>query len=98
MAKKGKSNSRFVYRFDGSVIFWCPGCKMPHAMLPGHVKTGPDNAPTFSPSLVSRIDAKRVCHLYILGGKIDFLSDCWHSLARKCGVDVPALDGEEVPC
>jgi hypothetical protein len=56
--------------------------------------------PTFSPSLLvnftqwdeeQKVGVKRVCHLFMNDGKIQFLSDCTHKLA---GTTVDMLDVE----
>lgn len=75
------------YAFD------CPGCKLGHAV---HVKPhknhlgaswkfdGNLDAPTFSPSILSKVEAPHktmICHIFVRGGKIEFLGDCTHELA-----------------
>ena len=81
------------------LVFYCPGCKYDH---PFHV--GGDNAahpqwefngdmerPTFSPSLIVNRGTPKVCHLFLRDGKIEFLSDCWHSLAGQ-RVELPEME------
>ena len=73
-------------------MFWCPGCGWPHLL-----NTDKPNAwnaiwtwnndtdrPTFSPSL----NIVGQCHLFIRDGKIEYLSDCRHSLAGTT-IDLP---------
>lgn len=62
--------------------FWCPGCEESHAYsTPRWARTGTDEAPTFSPSLLCT-GTKR-CHLFLRAGVLDFLSDCEHPLAGQ---------------
>ncbi len=47
------------------------------------------DSPTFSPSLLntwnppSEPDKKKVCHLFVRAGRIEFCGDCTHALAGK---------------
>ena len=69
--------------------FWCPGCDELHAYTtPRWTRTGTDDAPTFSPSLLCTYgkDNNKRCHLFLRGGVLDFLGDCTH-----------ALKGQKVP-
>lgn len=34
---------------------------------------------------------ERICHSFITDGKIEFLSDCWHSLAGQI-VEIPEIE------
>ena len=73
---------------DGSTagwIFHCPGCDEAHWFDAARwTKTGPDGAPTFSPSLVvAANDPARRCHLFVREGQIQYLPDCHHRLAGK---------------
>jgi hypothetical protein len=61
--------------------------------------------PTFTPSVLVRYDGKdagkegappSVCHSFVTDGRIQFLSDCTHSLAGQT-VDLPDFD-EDDPC
>ena len=88
----------------GSVFINCPGCNTFHSLATkGKNNCGAQwtwngslESPTFSPSLnVSRYynggDGVRKdfrCHSFIVDGKIQFLSDCPHSLAGQT-VDLP---------
>jgi len=83
------------------LIFWCPGCNMAHSIRTnpdGWGYNGNPNAPTFTPSVLvtynglnAGIDGAppAVCHSFVTDGKIQFLSDCTHSLA---GVTVPLAE------
>mgnify|MGYP000200443902 CR=1 FL=1 len=85
LIEKGKDD---VWRW----LFWCPGCEEHHAFEEGRwTKSGTDDAPTFSPSLVSAPGTPRNCHLFVRAGKIQFLGDCWHGLKGQT-VDLPECD------
>jgi hypothetical protein len=71
-------------------VFLCPGCKYEHPFRtisneqpnrPVWTFNGDLEKPTFSPSLLVGKDfpASR-CHLFVKDGRIEFLSDCHHSL------------------
>jgi hypothetical protein len=47
------------------------------------------DSPTFAPSLLY---PDRVCHLFVRGGRVEFLNDCTHGLR---GETVPMVDLEE---
>ncbi|MFI4854930.1 MAG: DUF6527 family protein [Phycisphaerales bacterium JB065] len=71
------------------VSFHCPGCKRSHAICvesKSGVK-GPvwslEPGPTISPSVKVSDGDGTMCHLFVRGGKIKFLSDCRHELAGK---------------
>jgi hypothetical protein len=79
-------------------MFDCPGCGMAHALHIHPFKNdngaswrwnGDMEKPTFSPSILVRIQFERsdkpdiVCHSYVRDGMIQFLSDCSHSFAGK---------------
>jgi hypothetical protein len=84
-------------------LFDCPGCKMAHApyIRPHKNPSGASwdfngslDSPTFTPSILTRVDFSngkfpRICHSFVRDGKIQFLSDCTHSLA---GQTVEMLD------
>jgi hypothetical protein len=85
-----------------SVIFDCPGCGFLHVVhvsqgnVPRPVWTwnGSVDAPTFSPSIAvswRAPDGGRMCHSFVREGKIEFLSDCTHSLAGQT-VELPEVD------
>lgn len=76
-------------------LFWCPGCEEHHGFriaVPEGSKCptvwhfdGNMEQPTFSPSLLVTSTRGRGtrCHLFLKGGKIQFLNDCKHHLAGK---------------
>lgn len=79
--------------FQGSLSFPCPGCGWWHVF---NVKEGREGyhhtwkwngsleAPTFKPSLLNRTpQPRRICHLFVREGSIQFLTDCTHDLAGK---------------
>jgi hypothetical protein len=74
--------------------FWCPGCEMHHLYyVPRWSFNGSMERPTFTPSLLNTWEhgpsrEPRRCHLFVTDGRIDFCSDCTHSLAGK-SVDMP---------
>lgn len=66
------------------LLIWCDGCGWEHALNPQvHTFNGDFNNPTFSPSLLQNHDPKRVCHSFVVDGKIQYLGDCFHSLAGQ---------------
>lgn len=72
--------------------YMCPGCGYIHALSPEvHKFNGNLHSPTFSPSCLQNWDPASVCHSYITDGKIQFLSDCSHSLAGQT-VELPEID------
>jgi hypothetical protein len=81
-------------------VFWCPGCKCHHTFNVGREKRpvwtfdGNMDAPTFSPSLLYPDKTPR-CHLFLRGGKLEFLSDCGHELAGKT-VDLPDIPPDQL--
>jgi len=74
-----------IERTASGVWWWCPGCHGPHRItVPGWTVTGPDDAPTFHPSVFCNPnDPQTRCHSYVKAGKIEFLNDCHHALAGK---------------
>jgi hypothetical protein len=91
---------------DGRVYFHCPGCDSTHVIVVdgtrGWTWNGSAEKPTFSPSVLvnypGNADAvlpewknDRVCHSFVTDGKIQFLSDCTHSLANTT-VEIPPWD------
>lgn len=93
-------NGPMGYMFD------CPGCGMghhvaiaPHAFANGASWTFDGNMerPTFSPSVLSTIEfsaegkPSKICHLFVRGGNLEFLSDCTHHLAGQT-VEMPECD------
>lgn len=72
------------------LCFFCKGCGYRH---PVHIASKEHEIwewnvsrenPTFSPSVgVNMDEPSRRCHSYIVNGHIQYLSDCFHSLAGK---------------
>lgn len=72
--------------------FYCPACQCNHSLFINSgttrwVISGATNAPTVRPSLLIRYAGECgkevVCHLFITDGKIEYLSDCNHSMGGK---------------
>ena len=79
-------------------LFHCPGCESSHPFevnAPdgnGWQWNGSLEAPTFTPSLLCNAhDASIRCHSYVTDGRIQCLSDCYHSLAGQT-VELPDWD------
>ena len=83
------------------LIFWCPGCQMPHGSCIERPENEPDrpvwtfngdwDQPTISPSLLVHVDGRsgtKKCHSFLELGWMRFLADCWHDLKNQT-VDVP---------
>lgn len=73
--------------------FFCPGCKYTHGFTVDGDKhwkwNGSMDKPTFTPSLLCNKDfPESRCHSYVTDGRIQFLSDCFHTLAGQI-VDIP---------
>lgn len=75
-------------RGDVFMMFWCPGCKTYHAprVKGSHPWQWNEDLvrPTIHPSILVTFpfrDEERRCHSFVRDGKIEFLSDCSHSLA-----------------
>jgi hypothetical protein len=81
---------------DNRLHFWCPGCDEAHGIRYRHPFPGPDwswnrdlERPTINPSvLVQGGSQNGRCHSYVTDGKIQFLTDCTHTLAGKT-VELP---------
>ncbi|MBV8885775.1 MAG: hypothetical protein JO235_17515 [Chroococcidiopsidaceae cyanobacterium CP_BM_RX_35] len=83
--------------------FYCPGCSENHALYirPNKALSGATwdfngdiEKPAFYPSLLTIIEQSKrfkVCHLYVRDGKLQFLTDCTHSLAGQL-VEIPDQD------
>ena len=79
----------------GLLSFYCPGCKCSHWINESWQLSFESGKPTVSPSILVKhgrykdlndpINSyeKIICHSFIRGGKIEFLSDCTHELAGK---------------
>lgn len=74
-----------VQRPTGEVVyyFFCPGCECYHVFDERWQFNGDLDAPTFSPSLLCGHTNGRQCHLFVRGGKIEFLPDSVHDLAGQ---------------
>lgn len=85
-----------------ALLFMCPGCAEQDGnegihMLPVNTVdkspswtfTGSVDAPTISPSILTRGAGDTVCHSFLRDGVFEFLGDCTHSLA---GQHVPMPD------
>ena len=77
---------------DGSInyVFHCPGCNHGHPInVPRWTWNESLDKPTFSPSLLCNgFDPKSRCHSFIKNGMVQFLNDCWHTLAGQT-VEIP---------
>jgi hypothetical protein len=82
------------------LAFHCPGCGYGHAVtvngrpFPTTNATwswnGSFEAPTFAPSLlIFASESAHRCHSFVREGRIEFLSDCFHSLKGQT-VSLPA--------
>ena len=101
----GKARCKLDER--GNVLFECPGCgclhsvatKTPNGMGSKWTWNGDVENPTFKPSVLvkanysskSRMDD--ICHSFVTDGKIRFLSDCTHHLAKQV-VELPEWESE----
>lgn len=70
------------------VQFMCPGCGRTHSINNTWTFNGDMERPTITPSVkVTWPQGKgkpdRICHSFVTDGKIQFLSDCTHSLAGQ---------------
>ena len=88
---------------DGSVLWFCPGCKQVHRITTDlWTWNGDRDKPTFQPSVLvtqGRLDkdmnpVDRVCHSFVKDGMMQFLGDCTHELA---GQTVPIPDWPWAP-
>ena len=88
-----------VKNIDGSHHSWavkCPGCNDYHLFDNRWSFNGDMEKPTFRESMKSTWGpqenrTKNVCHSYVTDGRIQFLSDCTHSLKDQT-VDLPDID------
>jgi len=93
--------AKFNLSEDGRLIFYCQGCEHHHGIPVRHSKysnwnwNGDLEKPTLTPSIFTNPGRDcpdlHACHMYLTDGKIQFLSDCSHSLAGQT-VDVEDLD------
>ena len=81
MAKARLAGSRLYFR--------CPGCQCVHRVpiedcgpgVPVWEWNRSVDAPTLFPSINYSYDNPETqCHSFVKDGKIQFMSDCWHSL------------------
>lgn len=74
--------------------FTCPGCKnavvIPVTGPNAWGFNGSEDLPTFTPSILQRYGKNHVCHSYVTGGRIQFLSDSTHHLAGQT-VELPEM-------
>lgn len=75
------------------LAYWCLGCGYEHVFSDKvHKFNGDYENPTIEPSLLlSNPQQHRTCHSFIKGGKIQYLTDCWHHLAGQT-VELPDVD------
>jgi hypothetical protein len=81
--------------FHHQFLYWCEGCGYEHAFAlrsecGHHDFNGDLNNPTVIPSLVENYPGRR-CHSYIKNGKIQYLTDCNHTLAGQT-IELPDID------
>jgi Family of unknown function (DUF6527) len=75
-------------------VFHCPGCSYSHAIRvrgpePCWGWNGSTETPTITPSILVNKDLPESrCHSFVTNGKIQFLSDCFHTLKGQT-VDIP---------
>jgi len=83
---------------DGRYWIRCPGCTEPHVLDDRWAFNGDVEQPTFSPSLLIRRDHAdprlNVCHSFITDGRIMFLADSTHALAKQT-VPLPDVETTE---
>jgi hypothetical protein len=102
LLKQKEGGYDFVTEADAThAMYQCPGCKSLHILaLEGRVTKGPKwkwngstESPTFTPSVLSRSPRLKVaiCHHYVTDGRIQFLPDCQHQMARQT-VDMEDID------
>ena len=80
---------------NGQALFRCPGCGLIHAIsiLPGRWSWDQDPYhPTITPSILVKQSLWNaptiICHSFITGGNIQFLTDSTHALAGRT-VELP---------
>lgn len=56
-----------------------------------HKFNGDADKPTFSPSLMYNFIPGRICHSFVTDGRIQYLDDCTHPLARQT-IDLPEIE------
>jgi hypothetical protein len=98
MTNRGK----FRILSDGQILFMCPGCKRYHGVYV--TKEHPVNwdfngdydKPTINPSILVTMPNTGTCHSFIKDGKIQFLNDCYHTLAGQTVDLINEDDGDNV--
>lgn len=75
---------------------WCPGCERLHVLPDGWTRTGPDEAPTYTPSFLQHSvrGQGNNCHYFITAGVIRYQADSWHTL--RGDVPMPDIPGHVV--
>lgn len=76
----------FEYMKDGSIHFYCPGCRSRHSINSTWTISNTEERPTVKPSVLTTWTEgteKHRCHLFITDGSIQFLNDCTHDLKGK---------------
>ena len=77
-----------------SVLFFCAPCDTHHSFtvargagdptsMPVWRFNGDLEKPTFGPSLRVSYGGKKVCHLFLRAGMVEYLPDCFHDHAGK---------------
>lgn len=90
------------YADNSGWLIECPACGNYHKFSPDRWAFNGDlERPTFSPSMLIKTGPMPggtqwagkilVCHSFVRDGRIEFLSDCTHSMAGQT-VDLPAQD------
>jgi hypothetical protein len=82
---------KFETAIETLYSFHCPGCGYDHSVrTSGHEPrwelTGlEEDTPTVSPSILvnANIPGATRCYSFVRSGKVEYLSDCTHSLAGK---------------
>ena len=81
----------------GCHIIFCPGCRREHAIDDRWIFNGNFEKPTFTPSLLlpevmnGPYVMQPQCHSFIIDGRIQFLSDCYHDkMGTTC--DLPDIE------
>lgn len=81
---------------DGKLMFYCEGCGQCHYADNRWTFNGDFEKPTFSPSILVNTghhpNPSDICHSFVTDGKMQYLSDCTHSLT---GQTVEMLDEED---
>ena len=86
--KRGK----LLIHGDGTLVYWCPGCKTAHSVNRKWTFDGNYDNPTFSPSVLAAGREPR-CHCFIRNGRFEYLSDCTRALA---GMTVDMEDPDKI--